>query len=199
MDGKLQLNLQPTEAVTRYLIEPQADIAAMRNLRRDTIDHEYAWICSWMCKDPTTAGASGPCGAVQAQMRQYRQEQSVSPGWQQNTSVIEGALLLINLRSAASQCLLCAWFNEYVRFGERDQLSFSYVLHTQQPKARIRFLPRRFHWSVTVEDDTQTCYQATDQDAATFAVRFQHGTSVNHMRGKLPLNARKSPHVQVAA
>ena len=58
VDGKLQLNLQPTEAVTRYLIEPQADIAAMRNLRRDTIDHEYAWICSWMGHLTCSSGPS---------------------------------------------------------------------------------------------------------------------------------------------
>ena len=108
-------------------------------------------------------------------MMVYRHEQSHSAGWEANTAVIEGALLLLDLRSAATHCLLCAWFNEYVRFGERDQLSFSYVLHVQRPAARVHLLPRRLHWSVTVEDDTTACYNATEDDASALAVRFQHG------------------------
>ena len=34
-----------------------------------------------------------------------------------------------HLRSNLTRCVLCAWFNEWHRFGERDQLSLSYVLH----------------------------------------------------------------------
>ena len=90
------------------------------------------------------------------------------------TVVVEGALLLLDLRSAATHCFLCAWFNEYVRFGERDQLSFAYVAYTQRPRLRLNLLPRRIHWSVTVEDDTMRCYNATEADAAQLAVRFQH-------------------------
>jgi hypothetical protein len=87
---------------------------------------------------------------------------------------MEGALLLMDLRSTALRCLLCNWFNEYVRFGERDQLSFSYVLHVQRPRVPINLLPRRYHWSATVEDDTTNCYNATEADARQLALRFQH-------------------------
>ena len=195
VDGKLQLNVRPEAAVQAYLLAESADVAAVRNLRRESIDHEYAWIASWMCKQSNADGGGGgggaaraagarggagaaadeACAALRRQMMVYRHEQSHSAGWEANTAVIEGALLLLDLRSAATHCLLCAWFNEYVRFGERDQLSFSYVLHVQRPAARVHLLPRRLHWSVTVEDDTTACYNATEDDASALAVRFQHG------------------------
>ena len=38
-------------------------------------------------------------------------------------------MILADLRSSMAKCVLCAWFNEWHRFGERDQLSLSYVLH----------------------------------------------------------------------
>ena len=50
--------------------------------------------------------------------------------WVRRSSCAEGALILTDLQSPLAQCVLCAWFNEWHRFGERDQLSFSYVLLT---------------------------------------------------------------------
>jgi hypothetical protein len=196
VDGKLQLTMQPEQAIARYLADANADIAAVRNLRRDTIDHEFAWIDSWLCpKGPApsrpalhaqAAAASGTasaaCEAVRAQMKQYELEQktgassSTAAAWKEQTSVIEGALLFLDLRSTATQCFLCNWFNEYVRFGERDQLAFSYVMHVQRPRPNLLLLPRRLHWSVTVEDDTALCYNATEDDARTLALRFQHAS-----------------------
>mmetsp|Transcript_31735 Transcript_31735/g.77152 ORF Transcript_31735/g.77152 Transcript_31735/m.77152 type:complete len:93 (-) Transcript_31735:99-377(-) len=87
---------------------------------------------------------------------------------------MEGALLLMDLRSPALRCLLCNWFNEYVRFSERDQLSFAYVLYAMRPRVPVYLLPRRFHWSATVEDDTAKCYNATVADTQHLALRFQH-------------------------
>jgi hypothetical protein len=37
-------------------------------------------------------------------------------------------MVVVDLRSPVSRCVMCAWFNEWHRFGERDQLSLSYVL-----------------------------------------------------------------------
>lgn len=176
VDAKLQLNVSPQVAVERFLRSRDAEFAALRNLRRHTIDHEHAWIDSWLCPHGSRApAASAACESVQAQWQHYTHEQEAHPGWLAQTVVIEGALLLLDLRSTATQCLLCSWFNEYVRFGERDQLSFAYVLHTQRHRPRAHLLPRRFHWSATVSADTITCYNATDEDAMALAVRFQHG------------------------
>ena len=50
-------------------------------------------------------------------------------GWMRETACAEGAMILANLKSGFARCVLCAWFNEWHRFGERDQLSLSYVLH----------------------------------------------------------------------
>ena len=178
VDGKLRLNLDPEAAVERHLVAASAEFAALRNLRRETIDHEYGWICSWLCPGSSAAAVGAldePCAAVRHQWELYAREQAALPGWHKQTAVIEGALLLVDLRSRATQCLLCNWFNEYARFGERDQLSFAYVLHVQRPRPRVNLLPRRLHWSVTVEDDTTACYNASEEDAAQLAVRFQHG------------------------
>lgn len=178
VDGKLELQPQPEAIIQSYLVDAGADIGAVRNLRRHTIDHEYAWIRSMLCPRPERPKPPESdllaCHPVERQMDVYESEQSAHPGWHLETAVIEGALVLLDLRSAATQCFLCAWFNEYVRFGERDQLSFAYVAYTQRPRLRLNLLPRRIHWSVTVEDDTMRCYNATEADAAQLAVRFQH-------------------------
>ena len=91
---------------------------------------------------------------------------------------------LLDLRSKATQCLLCNWFNEYMRFGERDQLSFAYVLHAQRPRPRVNLLPRRLHWSATVSEDTTVCFNATEEDSAQLALRYQHGRA-----GPTPMTA----------
>lgn len=67
-----------------------------------------------------------------------------------------------------------AYVIRYVRFGERDQLSFSYVLHELRPRVPVYLLPRRFHWSATVKDDTARCFNSTDADTRRLALRFQH-------------------------
>ena len=73
--------------------------------------------------------------------------------------------------------LTCRTRGRYVRFGERDQLSFAYVLHVQRPRVPINLMPRRYHWSATVEDDTADCYNATVVDTQRLAFRFQHSIS----------------------
>ena len=49
--------------------------------------------------------------------------------------------------------LFCNWFNEYVRFGERDQIAMSYVLHRMGLTAggtnaseAVRFIERDMHY-----------------------------------------------------
>jgi hypothetical protein len=123
VDGKLQLFIDPLLALRRFLVEPRAVFAAPRNLRRDTIDDEHEWIDKKLCgrKPPACAAAAT------AQWRSYQAAQAARPGWERHTHCIEGALLLVDLRSAAAQCLLCAWFNEWAAGSERDQLAFSYV------------------------------------------------------------------------
>lgn len=75
-------------------------------------------------------------------------------------------MLLLRLRAAAAQCLMCAWYNEWHRFSERDQLAFSYVTSAMNvsPVASsedgsgaaggLFLLPRNEHWSwKPAEDD----------------------------------------------
>ena len=45
----------------------------------------------------------------------YGEEQSSATGWEAHTVVMEGALLLMDLRSPVLRCLLCNWFNECAR------------------------------------------------------------------------------------
>ena len=81
---------------------------------------------------------------------------------------------MADLRSAATHCLLCAWFNEYARFSERDQLSFAYVAMSLAATTRVHLIPRRLHWSVTVSKDTTACYNATSAGAGTIATHHTH-------------------------
>lgn len=171
IDGKLQLNMPPLTAVRRFLTEPAADFAALRNLRRDAIDQEHSWIIDMLCKGQ----GKEACAAVQAQWQLYLGEANgLAPGWQRRAPVIEGAFFVADLRAAATQCLLCSWFNEYVRYSERDQLSFAYVYASFGGAARVNLIPRKLHWSVTKSKDTLTCYNATERDAQTIAMHFPH-------------------------
>ena len=90
---------------------------------------------------------------------------------------------MADLRSAATHCLLCAWFNEYARFSERDQLSFAYVAMSLAAATRVHLIPRRLHWSVTKSTDTTACYGATEAGAATIASHHAHTRSDTGRRG----------------
>ena len=72
------------------------------------------------------------CSDVEAQWRTYQHEQRARVGWEQYTDCIEGALLLADLRSPATQCLLCNWFNEYSRWAA----SLNQYLSTCTPQKR---------------------------------------------------------------
>ena len=50
--------------------------------------------------------------------------------WTERTACAEGAMVLMRLQSGLARCAMCAWFGEWHRFGERDQLSLSYVLYS---------------------------------------------------------------------
>ena len=62
-------------------------------------------------------------------------------------------MLLLRLHSPAAQCVLCAWFNEWDRFAERDQLALSYVLYalrvrcTDTDRDGVYLWPRAEHWN----------------------------------------------------
>lgn len=82
----------------------------------------------------------------------YEAEQP-SPAWTGQTVAIEGSLLLQDLRAPLHNALFCNWFNEYGRYGERDQLSISYVLHRMgltrdgaNSSAALRLLERSYHY-----------------------------------------------------
>jgi len=189
VDAKLELRMAPTDAVRRFLLAPRAEVAAVRNLRRNTIAHEHAWIYSWMCSSPLKM-QDETCTSIVRQWDTYQREQAADADWALQTSVIEGALMIYDLRSVATRCFLCNWHQEYSRFSERDQLSFSYVLHTQRPRPHVYFIPRRLHWSVVVQGDTLACYNATLADALSLARRFQHFSMSSSKRWQPPGHRR---------
>lgn len=149
VDGKLKLLVPPMKLVSRFLIAPRAPLALARNLRRDHIDEEVRWIRAALGDQPHKLGASD-AAAVEAQWSFYEKEQqaqrqeqeqahdrsdrsggAVAAGdapWTSGTACAEGAMVLMDLRSGLARCVMCAWFNEWHRFGERDQLALSYVL-----------------------------------------------------------------------
>lgn len=179
IDGKLRLRVDPMRLVHRYLHAPNAVIAAARNLRRDHIDEERAWIRRSLCDDARKVTSTTSCAEVEDQWRFYQAEQSElqtppprqhalpapaaasaeggaaggAAAWVASTTCAEGAMLLVRLRSPAAQCLLCAWFGEWDRFAERDQLALSYVLHamrvhrTDRDSDGVHLWPRSEHWN----------------------------------------------------
>jgi len=76
--------------VRRFLLEPQADLAALRNLRRDTIAQEYSWVVDLLCKPGAPPGRREACAAAKAQWRSYELEQAAAgSGWAARAPVIE--------------------------------------------------------------------------------------------------------------
>ena len=187
LDGKLRLRVDPMRLVERYLHAPKAVVAAARNLRREHIDEERAWILRSLCDDARKTSSRASCAQVEEQWRFYQAEQrerqsegqrdgqtppphqhaphapaaaSAEGGaaggaaaWVERTTCAEGAMLLVSLHSPAAQCLLCAWFSEWDRFAERDQLALSYVLHamrvhrTGRDGDGVHLWPRSEHWN----------------------------------------------------
>ena len=123
---------------------------------------------------PSSSVEPRPCRLLQLPIR---------PAAQPSCAPLQGAFYVADLRSAATHCLLCAWFNEYARFSERDQLSFAYVAMSLAAATRVHLIPRRLHWSVTKSTDTTACYGATEADAATIASHHAHTRSDTGRRG----------------
>lgn len=76
--------------------------------------------------------------------------------WLNATLCIEGSFYIADMQSSTTQLLGCNWFNEYMRFGERDQLPFGYVAHRMglvgdggkpiNRSAGLAVIPRHRHW-----------------------------------------------------
>jgi hypothetical protein len=146
LDSKLELHMPPSALVTR-LLGGGVVFAALRNFRRDHIQEERDWIWRHKCEQKVER-----CDALIRQWRAYADEQE-APAWEARTAAIEGCLLLQDLRAPLANLIFCSWWNEYVRYGERDQLALAYVLlrlgltredGTTAPA--IRLLPRSMHY-----------------------------------------------------
>ena len=190
IDGKLKLLVPPMELIHRYLIAPRAALALPRNLRRDHIDEEMKWIRGTLSAEPHKL-LRADARKVEAQWRFYVDEQrneslgrgavgaSTGDGdaeeWMRRTACAEGAMIVADLRSELAKCVLCAWFNEWHRFGERDQLAFSYVLH-----AMSRTPP------LLVENDAEGDQQAPRPDS----VPASRGRAAGKTRKRTPLAHR---------
>ena len=146
LDSKLQLHLTPTSLAARFLRDGVV-FAALRNFRRDHIQEERDWIWRHKCKEDVET-----CADLIRQWAAYVDEQP-RPDWEASTSALEGCLLLQDLQAPLAQLIFCNWWNEYVRYGERDQLALSYVLlrmgltHEGGATApAVRLLPRSMHY-----------------------------------------------------
>ena len=146
LDSKLELHMPPSALVTR-LLGGGVVFAALRNFRRDHIQEERDWIWRHKCEQKVER-----CDALIRQWSAYADEQE-APAWEARTAAIEGCLLLQDLRAPLANLIFCSWWNEYVRYGERDQLALAYVLlrlgltregGTTAPA--IRLLPRSMHY-----------------------------------------------------
>ena len=148
IDSKLRLHSPPS--VIRKLFLPKgsgAVFAAYRNLKRDNIDEERDWIWRHKCADDVDN-----CPDLLEQWATYESEQA-SPSWAKETVAIEGSLLLQSIREPLHHALFCGWLNEYVRFGERDQMAISYVMHAMGLTRRglnasvaLRLIDRKYHY-----------------------------------------------------
>ena len=148
IDSKLELHATPTAIRKRFMPSGSGAVfAAYRNLKRDRIDEERDWIWRHKCADDTAN-----CPELLEQWATYEAEQP-SPTWFDQTVAIEGSLLLQDLRAPLHNALFCAWFNEYSRFGERDQMAISYVMHRMgltrhgtNASHAVRLIERSYHY-----------------------------------------------------
>ena len=146
LDSKLQL-LRPPRDIARRFLGGGAVFGAYRNFKRDHIDEERDWIWKHKCVEDV-----GKCAELMRQWAAYEAAEA-SPRWTEETVAIEGCLLLFDLRSPLANALQCNWFNEYVRYGERDQISLAYVLLRMglaaggaNASAALRLIPRTMHY-----------------------------------------------------
>ena len=144
--NELQLHLTPTSLAARFLRDGVV-FAALRNFRRDHIFEERDWIWRHKCKEDVEG-----CADLIRQWAAYAHEQE-APGWEASPVAIEGCVLLLDLRAPLAQLLFCNWWNEYVRYGERDQLALAYVLLRMgltreggKSAPAVRLLPRSMHY-----------------------------------------------------
>ena len=148
IDSKLRLH-QPASTLRKLFLPTGsgAVFAAYRNLRRSFIDEERDWIWRHKC-----SGSVQSCPELIAQWASYEADQA-APDWPAQTVAIEGSLLLQDLRAPLHNALFCAWFNEYLRFGERDQMAISYVMHRMgltrhgsNASSAVRLIERSYHY-----------------------------------------------------
>ena len=128
IDGKLYQHAA-THRRRRFLTEPAADFAALRNLRRDaidqsTVDHRHA-----------LQGQGKEACAVQAQWQLYLGEANGLAPASSGAARHRGRLRRRPPRRRHA-VLLCSWFNEYVRYSERDQLSLRTCTRRSARRAR---------------------------------------------------------------
>jgi hypothetical protein len=171
VDAKLRLHTPPSELRRRFLPAGVA-LAAYRNLRRDHIDEERDWMWKHKCSQDVDK-----CSELFRQWAAYEAEQA-EPGWTRETVAIEGSVLLQDLQSPVHNALFCAWFNEYVRYGERDQISIAYVLHRMgltaagtNVTAAVRLIERKCARSLPTPPPAHTFLSSTALRAGTTTSR----------------------------
>jgi UDP-glucuronate 4-epimerase len=167
-DAKLQLVLSPYVLAT-FLHDPtgrRAFLCAVRHPWQDSPYKERDAIAAYRKKRQT---ATHTMRLMDYQMQRYKEFQRSS-----NVSLvnmIDGALLIHDLKHPCGQFFRCSWAKEYFRNSDRDQLSFTFALDSSAKEAGfilsanqewcpstcdkagatsyVRILPHRDHWSKT--------------------------------------------------
>ena len=155
IDAKLELRVLPSVLVDTYLVQPRRLLAVLPHWVRKTLDEERDGILGYKCGGKIDGGPL--CRQIARQWNTYEMEQT-DLAWIRNTVDIEGSMLLYDARSPVLQLLLCNWFNEYMRFSERDQLCFPYVLmrmgltHPDGTSSAINYIDKKHHYWHRVVD-----------------------------------------------
>lgn len=113
IDGNVELTASPMELCNRFIVAPDADVAALPHRTRRCVYEES--------KEVIRLSLDNRC-LVKAQMREYRKM-----SYARDCGLYE-LMLMVRRNNEITRRLSLCWFEQICRYSSRDQLSFPIAL-----------------------------------------------------------------------
>jgi hypothetical protein len=165
IDAKLKLLQHPTKLLSTHVVRSKYEALALIGVYPNIRDlkHEVALIASARANRPNV---THDFGMLEHQAEVYATLNITGTGM-----AIDGALIMVDLKSPAAKQFACMWFNQVLRYSDRDQMAFQgalwYFSHRNNDtivdadgyrevaldiaagRHYLRMLPRRYWWNAS--------------------------------------------------